>query len=152
MATKKFQMSLRLRHDTSDLTLVTKQLGFFSKVGSDIGEQNRNLRGELTEGTRDSSYRSFPFGVSTSTDLDDALSEVLGKLKPFVAVLQSFVSTGGMASLAVAWFCDNAVGGDRIPAGIIAEMAKLNLTLDLYLYVSTDSSATAEAAETSVRE
>lgn len=152
MATQKLEFSLRLRHDTEDLILVTRQLGFSAHAGWDRGEQNRTLGGSLQEGIRSSSYRSFAFGIATSTDMDDALSVCLKKLTPFTAVLQSFVSSGGMASLAVAWFCDSAVGGDRIPAGIIAEMAQLNLTLDLYLYLTPESSTKTELLETRERE
>src|SRR5882757_1991301 len=144
MATKKFEFSLRLRHETDPLSLVTQQLGFVAHAGWDKGERNRTLRGSLQEGTRDYSYRSFALGAATSTDMEDALVECLKELTPFASVLGSFVSSGGMASLVIAWFCDSAVGGDRIAAGIIAEMARLSLTLDLYLYLSPDSSAMVE--------
>lgn len=148
MATEKFDFSLRLRHDNSDLSLVTKQLGFSANVGWDKGEQNRTLQGLPRPGTRDASYRSFSLGIATSTDMDDALSECLKKLAPVTSVIRSFVSSGGTASLAVGWFCDSAVGGDRIPAEIIAEMAQLNLTLDLYLYLTPEPSVATESAGT----
>jgi len=146
MATIKFEFSLRLRHETDDLLLVTEQLGFASDAGWNKGEQNRTISGALRAGTRDASYRNFSLGAATSVDMDDAVSECLEKLTPFASVLQSFVSSGGMASLAVGWFFDSAVGGDRIPAEIMAEIVRLNLTLDLYLYFSPEPSATAKLA------
>ena len=139
MATEKLEFSLRLRHDTDDLSLVTRQLGFVAHVGWNKSEQNRAIDGSLREGVRDSSYRNFALGVATSTDLGDALAECLKKLTLVASVLQTFVNSGGMASLAVAWFCDSAVGGDRIPAELVAEMAQLRLTLDFYLYMSSES-------------
>ena len=139
MATKKLDFSLRLRHDGHDLSVVSQQLGFDSQVGWDKGDQNRTLRGLLRDGTRDSSYRSFAMGVVMGTDLDDALPACLAKLAPFAAVLQSFVTSGGMASLAIGWFSDSDVGGGRISAETIAEMARLSLTLDLYLYLQPPS-------------
>jgi hypothetical protein len=141
MATRKLEFSLRLRHDKDDLSAVTQALGLVARVGWNKGEQNKTIAGELSDGTRDVSYRSFPLGIGASNDLDDAISECLKKLAPLSAVLQSFVSSGGMASLAIAWFCDSDVGGDRIPAELIAEMARLKLTLDLYLYLSPESNA-----------
>jgi hypothetical protein len=152
MATEKFDFSLRLRHDNNDLSIVTKQLGLSADSGWDKGDPNQTLQGSLRPGTRDISYRSFSLGVATSTDMDDALSECLQRLAPVASVIQSFVSSGGTASLAVGWFCDSAVGGDRIPAEIIAEMAQLNLTLDLYLYLTPESSTATELADTSERE
>jgi hypothetical protein len=145
MATEKFDLSLRLRHDSSDLSAVTKQLGLSAAVGWDKDEQNKNLQGSPRPGRRDASYRSFSLGVATSTDMDDALSECLGKLTPVASVIKSFVNSGGIASLAIGWFCDSAVGGDRIPAEIIAKMAELNLTLDFYLYLTPESSTQTES-------
>jgi hypothetical protein len=139
MPTEKFEFSLRLRDGSKDLSTVTKQLGFSVNSGWDKGEQNRTLQGSLRPGTRDASYRSLNLGVATSTSLDDGISECLQKLVPVASVVQSFVRSGGMASLAVGWFGDHAVGGDRVSAEIIAEMARLNLTLDLYLYLTPNS-------------
>lgn len=152
MATRKLEFSLRLRHDTDDLSTVTQQLGFVADVGWNKGEQKRTIGGLLIDGIRESSYRLFPLGVGASNDLDDALSDCLLKLGPLCRVLQSFVSSGGMASLAVAWFCDSEVGGDRISAGIVAEIARLNLTLDFYLYLTSEPSTATDLAETSGHE
>lgn len=134
MATTKLEFSLRLRHDMAGLSLVTQQLALVAKVGWDKGEQNRTIRGSLRDGDRDFSYRCFALGAGTSTELYVSLAECIAKLMPFASVLKSFVNSGGIASLAVGWFSDSAVGGDRIPAKIIADMASLSLTLDLYLY------------------
>jgi len=146
MATEKFDLSLRLRHDSNDLAAVTEQLGLPVTAGWDKGEQNKSLQGSLRPGTRDASYRSYSLGVATSTDMDDALSECLEKLVPVASVINSFVNSGGIASLAIGWFCDSASGGDRIPAEIIAKMAELNLTLDFYLYLTPELSTTTESA------
>lgn len=140
MATEKFDLSLRLRHDSNNISVVSKQLGLPETAGWDKGEQNKTLQGALRPGTRDASYRSFSLGVPTSTDMDDALSECLAKIAPVGGVIKSFVNSGGIASLAIGWFCDSAVGGDRIPADIIAKLAELNLTLDFYLYLTPESS------------
>jgi hypothetical protein len=150
MATTKLEFSLRLRHDTDDLSQLTQQLGFVTDVGWNKGEKNRAIDGSLRDGIRDLSYRSFPLGIAASVDMDDAICECLTKLTPFSSELRSFVNSGGIASFAVAWFCDSAVGGDRIPAEHIAEMARLSLTLDVYLYFSPHSSIDSELDETSV--
>lgn len=152
MATEKFDFSLRLRHDTNNLSMVTKQLGLSADSGWDKGEQNRTLQGSPRPGTRDTSYRSFSLGVATSTDLKDALSDCLRKLAPAASVIQSFVSSGGMASLAIGWFCDSAVGGDRIPSDIIIKLAGLNLTLDFYLYLTSEPSTATDITGTSEHE
>jgi hypothetical protein len=147
MATEKIDLSLRLRHESSDLSLVSKQLGLPETAGWNKGEQNKTLQGALRPGTRDASYRSFSLGVATSTDMDDALSECLTKLSPVTGVIRAFVSSGGVASLAIGWFCDSAVGGDRISAVNIAKLAQLSLTLDFYLYLTPDPSSATESTQ-----
>src|SRR6266849_7354479 len=114
MATRKLEFSLRLRHDSADLSVLTQQLGFGSKVGWNKGDQNLSLTGLPLEGRRESSYRLFPLGVVTDVDLEEAIPECLERLMPFASELQSFVNSGGIASIAVAWFGDSDVGGDRI--------------------------------------
>lgn len=146
MATEKFDLSLRLRHDSRKLSVVSKQLGLPETAGWDKGEQNKTLQGALRPGTRDASYRSFSLSVTTSTDMGDALSACIAKLAPVAGVIKSFVNSGGVASLAVGWFCDSPVGGDRISAEIIAKLAQLNLTLDFYLYLTPGSSTATESA------
>ena len=140
MATKKLDFSLRLRHDSADLSVVIQQLGFASEVGWNKGDQKLSLKGVPLEGRRESSYRSFPLGVVTDVGLEDAIPECLEKLMPFFSVLQAFVNSGGIASIAVGWFGDAEVGGDRISADAVAAMAKLRLTLDLYLYFEPNES------------
>ena len=92
------------------------------------------------EGQRESSYRSFPLGVVTDVGLEEAIPEYLERLMPFSSVLQAFVSSGGIASIAIGWFGDSDVGGDRVSADSVAAMAKLHLTLDLYLYFEPNES------------
>jgi hypothetical protein len=140
MATRKLDFSLRLRHDSADISVVTQQLGFLSEVGWNKGDQNRSLKGLPREGQRESSYRSFPLGVVTDVGLEEAIPEYLERLTPYSSVLQAFVSSGGIASIAIGWFGDSDVGGDRVSADSVAAMAKLHLTLDLYLYFEPNES------------
>lgn len=139
MPTKKLDFSLRLRHDSADLSTVSEQLGFASKVGWNKGDQKLSLKGLALQG-RESSYRSFPLDVVTDVGLEEAIPGCLERLMPFSSVLQAFVSSGGTASIAIGWFGDSDVGGDRISADAIAAMAKLQLTLDLYLYFEPNES------------
>jgi hypothetical protein len=143
MATKKLDFSLRLRHDSADLSVVTQQLGFASEIGWNKGDQKLSLKGLPLEGRRDSSYRLFPLGVVTNVGLEEAIPACLERLIPFSSVLQAFVVSGGIASIAVGWFGDSDVGGDRISADAVAAMAKLRLTLDLYLYFEPNESKNA---------
>lgn len=136
MATEKLEFSLRLRHDTADLSTVTADLGLVADAGWDKGDPNRTLQGAPRSGMRDDSYRSFSLGVVHDTDLSDALDPCIQKLTPWASVLQSFVSSGGTATLAVGWFCDSAIGGGSVPQSSLAEMARLRLTLDLYVYLT----------------
>jgi hypothetical protein len=145
MATKKLNFSLRLRHDTDDLSVLTQQLGLASEIGWNKGDQRLSLKGLPREGQRESSYRSFPLGVVTDVDVEEALPEYLQRLIPFSSALQSFVDSGGMASITIGWFGDSEVGGGRISADAVADMAKMHLTLDLYLYFEPIASNEAEA-------
>jgi hypothetical protein len=145
MATRKLEFSLRLRHDTASLSAISVQLGLSAHVGWDKDEQNLTLQGAPRQGTRESSYRSFALPIASCTELDEGVAECLKKLLPFDSVLRSFVTSGGMASLAVAWYSDTAVGGDRISAVTIAQMAQLSLTLDLYLYLTSEPAPTEQS-------
>jgi len=82
---------------------------------------------------------------STDVDVEEALPEYLQRLIPFSSALQSFVDSGGMASITIGWFGDSEVGGGRISADAVADMAKMHLTLDLYLYFEPIASNEAEA-------
>src|SRR5580692_9990280 len=106
MATRKLEFSLRLRHATASLSAISRQLGLSAHAGWDKGEQNLTLQGAARQGTRESSYRSFALPIASCTELDEGVAECLKKLLPFDSVLQSFVASGGMASLAVAWYSD----------------------------------------------
>lgn len=134
MATERLNFSLQLRHDSQSLATVTQQLGLAVGAGWDKGDQKTTPAGSPRPGTRDSSYRSYELGDSASTDMDAAIFECLQKLDPVGSVIKSFVSSGGVASLAVGWFCDSPSGGDRISPEILAKLVELGLTLDLYLY------------------
>jgi hypothetical protein len=147
MATRKLDFSLRLRHDKDDLSVVTRQLGIASEVGWNRGDPKVSLKGLPLEGQRDFSYRTFPLGVVTDVDVEAAIPECLERLMPFSSVLQSFVNSGGTASIAVGWFGDADVGGGRISADAVTDMAKLRLTLDLYLYFGTNTSNPAAATD-----
>ena len=76
------------------------------------------------------------FDIRSITDLEEGLSKCVKKLKPKKRELHNFVLSGGMASIAVGWFCSGDTG-DRIPDELIAELATLRLTVDFYLYFST---------------
>jgi hypothetical protein len=145
MAPRKLDFSLRLRHDKDDLSVVTRQLGIASEVGWNRGDPKVSLKGLPLEGQRDFSYRTFPLVVVT--DVEAAIPECLERLMPFSSVLPSFVNSGGTASIAVGWFGDADVGGGRISADAVTDMAKLRPTLDLYLYFGTNTSNQAAATD-----
>ncbi len=129
MATRKLEFSLRLRHDTASLSAISVQVGLSAHVGWDKDEQNLTLQGAPRQGTRESSYRSFALPIASCTALDEGVAECLKKLLPFDSVLRSFVTSGGMASLVT-----------------IAQMAQLSLTLDLYLYLTSEPAPTEQSA------
>jgi hypothetical protein len=141
MATTKVQLSLRLRHDSEALADITGQLGLESKAGWDIGDDRRTPVGRPLGGTRDQSYRIFPLPVTATKDINKALLESAKILKPFSDDLASFSNSGGLASLALAWFVDSSADGDRIAAEVIQELARLHIALDLYVYLSPGGSA-----------
>lgn len=149
MATKKLDFSLRLRHDSADLSTVTQQLGFASEVGWNKGDQKLSLKGLALEGRRESSYRSFPLDVVTDVGLEETIPGCLKRLMPFSSVLQAFVSSGGTASIAIGWFGDSDVGGDRISADAIAAMAKLHQARSLFV-IRAERIATCGDRRTSV--
>jgi hypothetical protein len=139
MATEKISISLRLRHSSQNLSAITAQLGLVAGAGWDKGEPKSTLCGSPQSGKRDESYRTFNLGDATSTEMSGAISECLQRLKPVGHVIRSFVDGGGTASLAIGWFCNSAVEGDRVSRDMLEGMAELSLTLDLYLYLTADS-------------
>ena len=147
MGTEKLEFSLRLRHDSQSLSTVTRQLGFAVGAGWNRGDRKKTLAGSPRSGKRDSSYRSYDLGDAKSKDMDHAISECLRKLEPVSSVIKSFVDSGGTASLAVGWFFDSTADGGRISLEILARLAQLGLTLDLYLYYAPKPGAVSAAAE-----
>ena len=146
MATRKLEFSLRLRHAAVSLSAISVQLGLPAHAGWDKGEKNLALQSAPRQGTRESSYRSFTLAIAPRPELDEGVAECLKKLLPFDSILRAFVTSGGTASLAVAWYSDTAVGGDRISAATIAQIAQLGLTLDLYLYLTSEPAPTEQSA------
>ena len=136
MTTRKIEFSLRLRHESADLTPIVRQLGFHASAIWKRGDhKSNNPGGPVNPGGHEASYCNLKLGVAATTSLEDGLLESIARLQPKAAEIEKFVRSGGTASLAIAWFSD-AVGGDRIPASVVADLARLNLTLDIYLYLS----------------
>ena len=92
------------------------------------------------------------FGVTTQSWHFDAVrpTPLQGRGTPLYSVAAIAVASSGSEkaswnnadalSIAVGWFGDSDVGGDRISADAVAFMAKLHLTLDLYLYFEPNAS------------
>jgi hypothetical protein len=136
VATEKLDLSLRLRHEDADLSSIARHLELKATVCWKKGDAQKAPDGTVLNGTRDSSYCSMSLDTGSIADLEEGLSECLKKLKPKERELRNFVLSGGMASIAVGWFCSGDTG-DRIPEAVIAELANLRLTVDFYLYFAT---------------
>jgi len=133
VSTAKLDLSLRLRHDSADIAPIIEHLGIKAGVHWNKGDTRRSPAGELLDGRRDFSYCSFPLIERTSEDLDEAITACLEKLAGAEHAIQGFVKSGGTASLAIGWFCLGDSGG-RISCPLIAEIARISLTIDFYLY------------------
>jgi hypothetical protein len=135
VSTQKFDLSLRLRHGDGDLTSIARSLGIAPSVKWNRGDPRRTPKNEPLEGTRDFSYCSLPFGVLESADLDIALDMMLQRIAPATRELHDFVKSGGIASIAIGWFCDGDTGAG-ISEAVVSKAADLRLSIDLYLYFS----------------
>ena len=138
MATKKLDLSLRLRHPIADLTSIAGQLAATPTVNWVRGEPRRSIRGEPLNGVRDSSYCSIPLGITESTELDEVLSRCIERIAPIKRELHQLVQSGGTAAIAIGWFCNGDAGGS-ISADAVMRLSRLKLSLDFYLYFSSDN-------------
>lgn len=132
-ATIKFDLSLRLRHPSADLSPIVRSLGLTPDVAWMKGDQRRTPAGNALPGTRDASYCSARLSV-TDEDLETALSKCLDVIAPAGQMLATVAASGGAAVIAIGWFCDGDSGA-AIPADMVARAAALQLGLDVYLYV-----------------
>lgn len=135
MATQKFNLSLRLRHPDADLNPVARGLGLAPSTCWTKGDARVAPDGAPLGGVRDSSYCSVQLDVTAATDLEPALVKSLQTIASVQPELELLVNSGGMASIAIGWFADGDAGV-RLADTVIAEMARLRLTVDLYLYLS----------------
>lgn len=133
MTTRKFDLSLRLRHPEADLTSMADQLGAKPTTAWTKGDRRRTLGGKPMDGTRDSSYCSIPLEVSDQTNLGNALARCAEVLTPIKRELWRLIKSGGTASIAIGWFCDGDAG-DTISTEVLDKLSGLKLTLDFYLY------------------
>jgi hypothetical protein len=138
MATQKFDLSLRLRHPDADLAPIVRGLGLRPSACWTKGDRRFAPDGGPLQGIRDSSYCSVPLHITSGADLELALDGSLQKIASLRAELESLVNSGGTASIAIGWFTDGDAGM-RVAEKTVADMARLRLTLDLYLYVSPGS-------------
>jgi len=136
MATQKFDLSLRLRHPDADLKPISRSLGLGPGTCWTKGDARLAPDGALIGGVRDSSYCSVQLDASVGADLESALVRSLQTIAAVQPELELLVSSGGMASIAIGWFADGDAGV-RLADTIVAEMARLRLTVDFYLYLST---------------
>ena len=135
MGTTKLDLSLRLRHPEADLSPIAQRLGLTpSWRWTKDDPRSTPLNPEL-EGSRSASYCSIPLPIEQATDMDAALTDALKVISPAEQELKALVNSGGTASMAIGWFCDGDAGA-RISDTIVARMARLKLTVDVYLYFS----------------
>ena len=138
MSAYKADLSLRLHHPHQQLQRVAQILGLKPSQFWTRGDTRHTPKGDPLEGTRDESYCSVPLKISSISNLAEALSEGVRRITPAKEVLKDIVESGGSASIAVGWFCKGDVGA-RLPQELLAEMANLKVTLDLYVYLSDES-------------
>jgi hypothetical protein len=70
-------------------------------------------------------------------DLNEALSTNIDRIASIKRQLQQLVRSGGTASIAIGWFC-NGDSGASISSETVTRLSRLRLTLDFYLYFSSD--------------
>jgi hypothetical protein len=133
MATERLDFSLRLYHAKADLSAISAKLRLKERTGWNIGEERRANEASQ-RGVRKDSYRSLDLGCEEHADLSDGIASCMEKIASFAPDLHSFIESGGVAALAIGWFIDSNVGGGRIEASAVQELARLGLTLDFYLY------------------
>lgn len=130
----RFELSLRLRHSSTDLRLISTQLGLEAKAGWDVGQPNRKLTGEIAEGVREFSYRSFQLAAVSNMDLQEAISMQLDRLAFCQSEIASFVRLGGTAAIAVGWFCGSSATGAALSSTLLGRLHDFGFSLDFYVY------------------
>lgn len=134
----KLDFSLRLKHPEANLTRFAHATGLQVAQAWTKGDPRKSSKGRTLGGVRDASYCSMKLGIYKAASLSDALQDCLDKLNPARRRLRAIVRSGGTASLAVGWFCRGDVGAS-VSTESAKMLARLGLTLDLYIYVVSGS-------------
>lgn len=142
-STDRFDLSLRLRHESATLTDIIRALSATPDVSWEKGDPRRTPSGKMLSGAYQFSYCSIPIDGASVADLDEALRLLVKRLDRHKTTIRDFVATGGVASAAVGWFMDNTTGA-RIQSATIALLADFRVTVDLYLYKGISARGEAE--------
>lgn len=142
MNSYKHKVSVRLRHDTLNLSEISESIStFFPQIVSkklvNVGEQRTTSKGEKLEGAYHDSVFSFSFSEeatsSDSRDLEAVISDILTKLENCKDVLNEFSDDGGSIELFVGLFID-ANSGISLSRDLIKNLANMNIEIGFDIY------------------
>ncbi|HEY4112679.1 MAG TPA: DUF4279 domain-containing protein [Rhizomicrobium sp.] len=128
------KLSLWIRHPAADLSHVPEKLGFPATRVWKAGDPRLTPKGMPLIGNYRESYCSLSLQEERVASLPDLLRNVLPKLSARKADLDKLTSSGATISLFVGWFSEDTNSRDVIDWELLAELAKLKISLDLDFY------------------
>ena len=115
-------------------SLISSELGMVPFRAWKVGEQRVTQRGDLLEGTYDSTYWCSPELTGGGAGLTELLEAQLAELETRKAFLAEFCSTGGRIEYFVGWFTDKKNTGEVFDWRLLSRLAALQISLSMDIY------------------
>lgn len=133
MDTLSFRISLRIRHPTYDMEVVTAELGLQPQIVWKAGDRRVTPTGEVLEGIYRHSYWVYRLDISKEQQVDEVVRTHLTTLEDHAVFFRKLIDDGGSAEYLVGCFL-HANSGVCFDAEILERMGMLGIDLALDLY------------------
>ena len=127
-------LSLRLSHESLDLSVICDALEMQPRVIWKAGDRRETPAGTPLEGIRSESYCSIDLLPKSPRPLERQMEEALALLERHDPTLRDFHREGGKALVCIGWFFD-AHSGATLDPSTVERLSRLHIGLDIHVYV-----------------
>jgi hypothetical protein len=132
-----YDLSLRVKHPTTDLQEVCEKLGLELRRIWKAGDRAETPNGKTLQFYRRESYCSLKF-ENESGPLHHRLASALALLDQKKDILLNIISNGGTLTLCIGWFTEGDNGAD-LDINLIKKLSELNIALALFIYCQEEN-------------
>lgn len=134
MHTCRYRISLRLRHDSADLSACASRFGLEPSRQRQAGRQRTTPLGESLPGRWSDSYWTAALPVPPDESLEGALWRIAGWLDGHARFLADHRATGGSVSLFIGLFLEGPSAGFALPPALMRRYASPGVALEFDVY------------------